>query len=475
MERQAEIFDKLTVKLVQSDYSSVIAREACSRTDEGRFDAFFIVKLDEILERHELWSALLPRVEPFYAVKCNDDPAVLSTLVRLGTGFDCASKVEIEKILALKVPPNRIVFANPCKQFPHLEYAAEQNVDLTTFDNECELHKVKRCHPNAKLILRILPPVKSDGPYWLGEKFGCHCDSVVQLLRLAKKLELYVIGVSFHVGNECSNSTAFTASIALARTIFDLAEAEGFNFHLLDIGGGFPGDTSSFEKLCPAINQALDLHFPESTDVRIIAEPGRYYVASAFTLVTNVIGFRAVRAPNVANGCCTENGPTDETQYMYYINEGRYGSMYCALIFEKYTPTLLSPQRSATELTYKSSVWGPTCCSTDCIIKECLLPKLDCGDWLLFHNLGAYTVCLTSDFNGMENAKCNYYMQGENWFNLNRDLKSSTATICNALPDHDGTIIATIGNALPDGTIIEKSVDPFHDCSAEMKFPWNDS
>ncbi len=35
----------------------------------------------------------MPRVTPFYAVKCNPEPGVLRLLNSLGTGFDCASKV----------------------------------------------------------------------------------------------------------------------------------------------------------------------------------------------------------------------------------------------------------------------------------------------------------------------------------------------------------------------------------------------
>ena len=52
-----------------------------------------MVNLGQLLSRYDKWMANLRQVHPFYAVKCNDDPAILKTLAGLGCGFDCASKV----------------------------------------------------------------------------------------------------------------------------------------------------------------------------------------------------------------------------------------------------------------------------------------------------------------------------------------------------------------------------------------------
>lgn len=57
---------------------------------------------------------------------------------------------EIAAVLKLGVKPSRIVYANPCKQNSYIRYAAKQNVDLMTFDNEAELYKVKMAFPNAR-------------------------------------------------------------------------------------------------------------------------------------------------------------------------------------------------------------------------------------------------------------------------------------------------------------------------------------
>ena len=60
---------------------------------------------------------------------------------------------ELQAILTLGVPPERIIYANPCKQVSHLKYAARKGVELMTFDNEGELHKVKEYCPNAKYVV----------------------------------------------------------------------------------------------------------------------------------------------------------------------------------------------------------------------------------------------------------------------------------------------------------------------------------
>lgn len=72
----------------------------------------------------------MPRVQPFYAVKCNPDPMLLRTLAALGCGFDCAAAREITDVLALGVPPERILYACPCKRPLDLECAVEGGVHV---------------------------------------------------------------------------------------------------------------------------------------------------------------------------------------------------------------------------------------------------------------------------------------------------------------------------------------------------------
>jgi len=390
---------------------------ACGREDKD--DAFFIADFGDVVRKFKLWNSQLPRVEPFYAVKCNEDLGLLSVLAQLKVGFDCASKAEIQKILDMKVSPDRIIYANPCKQNSHIRFASKHNVSLMTFDNLNELVKIKTNFPDAKLVVRIMPPDDTKSRCPLGCKYGCDIKQVPKLLKAAKDMGLSVVGVSFHVGSGCYDTTAFPASVAAARTVFDMGEKAGYHFELLDIGGGFPGQKSaevSFEEITAPLRHALDMYFPESMGVRIIAEPGRFFAASAFTLCVNIIAKRVI--PRDANDDPEEfSSSADlEPKFMYYVNDGVYGSFNC-LLFDhaEVEACLVDPEEYEGEMRFSSSVWGPTCDGLDCILKDCQLPELESGDWLVFRDMGAYTMCAASNFNGMPKPRCYHLMQEHHW------------------------------------------------------------
>lgn len=91
-----------------------------------------------------------------------------------------------------------------------------------------------------RLVLRIKSD-SNDARVSLGQKFGCEPDEATQLLELAKTLNLNVVGLSFHVGTEVRDVTCYGSAIFICRKIFDDAKSLGFDFNLLDIGGGYEG------------------------------------------------------------------------------------------------------------------------------------------------------------------------------------------------------------------------------------------
>lgn len=164
-----------------------------------------------------------------------------------------------------------------------------------TFDNGDELTKVIKYHPNAKMVLRILTD-DSGSLCRLGLKFGAPLGEVRALLQKAKGLSINVTGISFHCGSGCTNPALYGDAVRRARWAFDVAAEEGFAFDFLDVGGGF--EDENFEAIASILRGALDQYFPldgMGAGVRIIAEPGRYYVSKAFELATNIIARRAAR------------------------------------------------------------------------------------------------------------------------------------------------------------------------------------
>ena len=277
-----------------------------------------------------------------------------------------------------------------------------------TFDNTDELHKVKQLYPGAELFLRICTD-DSSSLCRLSLKFGAAMDSTDELLALAKELGLNVVGVSFHVGSGASDPLAFLKAVKDARTVFDKAAEHGFSLHTLDVGGGFCGET--FEDMAAVLREALDLYIP--SHIIIIGEPGRYYVSSAFTLAAHIIARRTIEHP-----------PTRGKSYMLYLNDGLYGN-FSSIMFDHQNPIAqvlrsgdrsyydtIASKESADGIEY--SIWGPTCDGIDRITESIRFDHaLDVGDWLYFENMGAYTKCSATKFNGFTDAHDVVYVSSE--------------------------------------------------------------
>lgn len=374
--------------------------------------AFFVADLSQVYRQHQRWITCLPEITPYYAVKCNPDPYVLRLLAALGAGFDCASNGEISQVISIGgIDPSRIIFANPCKANSFIRNAGKVGVDTMTFDNIDELYKVSRTHPRAKLVVRILTD-DTKSLCQLGLKYGAPLVTVPGLLAKAKELNLDVIGVSFHVGSGCYDPSVYSDAIVRARSVFDMGKDAGFSFSLLDVGGGF--EDSLFEQAASVLTDAIQQQFPDRRHIKVIAEPGRFYVSKAFKLAANIIARRAPFSDS-STEVATES---DQPAVMYYINDGVYGAFNCILFDHQVAqPYVLSMNGSfhvpSSEPLCTSSVWGPTCDSIDCVCPKTELPAgLRVGDWLGFENMGAYTVCAASQFNGFEVSKVVYTLGG---------------------------------------------------------------
>jgi len=386
---------EVDVQCLPRDYDQeALLQSFCERTDE----AFYVVDLGCVRQQVAQWRALLPRVAPFYAVKCNPNPVIIRLLAEQGVNFDCASAVEIELVLSLGVDPERIIFANPCKFPAHIKAAHRMGVDLMTFDNADELVKIARCNPAARVVLRIATD-DSKAMCRFSTKFGAQPHDFEALIRKCVELRLDLVGVSFHVGSGSSDNTVYPSTLRVARDVFDLAATHGIKMSLLDIGGGFPGVADwnpSFPQLAAGIRPALDELFPNN--VRVIGEPGRYMVARSHALCVNVTSRRLT---------AEESGDN----VLYYVDDGVYGSFSCMPFdHQKPEPQVFAEQRN--RAVRKSTIFGPTCDSLDCLGKEFELPVMEPGEWLYFNIMGAYTSASTTHFNGFK-TKVFYYVDSD--------------------------------------------------------------
>ena len=327
-----------------------------------------------------------------------------------------------------------------------------------TFDNQEELYKIARIFSDARLVLRIKVD-DSKSIFKLNRKFGASVPDALNLLEIAKKLNLNVVGISFHVGSNCESVDPYVNAIKDAKLVFAYGQSLNFDMQILDIGGGFPGAVDAkvtFEEIAEAISQTIDQLFPPSLvdGLRIIAEPGTYYVESSSTLVTQVISRRelhlkpdeiAINKQRVlekglfcpakrlrskpstwANNAVEleKNSCVDyQRELMYYLNDGLFGSFLCIqfgnwfkLPEPFYTSLINDAAVPADEITrqdqtyVQSVLWGPTCDQTDLICDSVLMPELNVGDFIIFRKIGAYTNALATRFNGFPLASFRHQM-----------------------------------------------------------------
>ncbi|XP_071655141.1 antizyme inhibitor 2 isoform X2 [Patagioenas fasciata] len=210
--------------------------ELCQASDQ---QAFFVADLGDIVKKHLRFLKALPRVKPYFPVKCNGSEGVIRLLAELGAGFACTNKAEISRVQNIGVPADKIFYSSPCKQVAHIKYAASRGVRLMAFDNEVELSKVARSHPHARMLLGIA--ADSSPSAHPSMMFGTTLKSCRHLLEAAKEQAVEVVGVSFHLGSSGLEPQAFAQSLATAQLAFEMGTELGYQMHLLDIGGGFPG------------------------------------------------------------------------------------------------------------------------------------------------------------------------------------------------------------------------------------------
>lgn len=361
-----------------------------------------IIDHDRIRQNYRTFKKHLPRVQAYYAVKANSNQEIIRTLFDEGASFDVASYNEFmqvyEHIQHLREKDkdfyiwDKIIFSNTIKDRDTLKKIRRYK-PLVTYDNDDELQKIKTDCDTAGLVLRLkVPDIGSQVE--LSSKFGAEPGEALTLIEQAFDLGLVVEGLSFHVGSQCTVFDNYIAALDIVSQVFHDARNRGYNVNIVDIGGGFPVPYDShvpqFEKLARIITAELARLFPE--DAEILAEPGRFMVATAAGLVTEIVG-KARRDGKV----------------IYYINDGVYHT-FSGVVYDHWIPNFhvlsSSDNQNKTDAMEICAVVGPTCDSFDKISLSQQLPAdLRIGDYLYTENIGAYSIASSTRFNGYEGAK----------------------------------------------------------------------
>ncbi len=362
-----------------------LERESVEKLADKYGSPLLVLSLKQIEANYNCLKTYMPRARVFYAIKANPHPAILKTMIAMGSSFDVASDGEIRTLHEMGVDGERLIYANPVKTTGGLQACRACGVSKMTFDSASEIEKIKAICPDATVLLRLRID-NSSAHVDLNKKFGAAREHALELMLKAKEAGLDMAGVAFHVGSQTVSADPCLHGLDIARELFEEAEEAGLKLRILDIGGGFPIPEPkvrfNLPEMLKQINARLDEDFP---GIDVWAEPGRYICGTAVNLITSVIGVN-------------ERGG----QPWYFLDEGLYGT-FSGVIFDQWDFKLISFKEGEDKVA--ATFAGPSCDSLDIMFRGKMTVPLEVGDLLLVPSCGAYTSASATTFNGFGKAR----------------------------------------------------------------------
>jgi len=332
-------------------------------------------------------AAQLSGFDVHYAVKCNPAPEVLSALAAQGCRFEVASIGELAMVEAIGTRAADVLFSNPVKPPAAIAEAHRRGLTRFAFDSECEVRKLAVHAPGSSVYVRLaVDDTQSRFP--LSRKFGADLDEAERLMLLAQDLGLVPYGVTFHVGSQCTDPSAWPRAIGRCGQLFERLASHGIQLDMLDIGGGFPVEytepTPAIAAIAIAIRAAID-QLPHPPSV-LVAEPGRFLAAGCGVMVATVIGLASRSDGRWA-----------------YLDVGGYNGLMEAVQTGGRWQFPLHTSRADADFAphVPFTVTGPTCDASDTLFYDASLPAgLEVGDRVYIGMAGAYSLSYASSFNG---------------------------------------------------------------------------
>ncbi len=349
---------------------------------------FFLFSKKRILHNLKEYKKLFPGALIQYAMKANAEPKAMKVILKEGSGFEVASKYELDILKKIKVPPEKIIYGTSVKPVSHIKEFLDYGVDRFSFDSLFELEKIASMSPKAKVYIRVAVNDKGS-VFRFSEKFGTEKENIVPFLERAKQLGLHPYGISFHVGSQASNVMAWSNALeGLANSMNQLSQL-GITLDVINIGGGFPCNTylssANILPLEEVAHHTLLQYKKLPYQPKLILEPGRGIVADAGVLVASVIG------------------RVDRKEHTWlFLDAGVYSGLFESMVYQgstRYRITAMRQTPGVEETLF--ALAGPTGDSPDVITREVMLPRdIDVGDKIIIHDIGAYSLPATCPFNG---------------------------------------------------------------------------
>ncbi|WP_421558225.1 diaminopimelate decarboxylase [Pseudomonas canadensis] len=323
-----------------------------------------------------------------YAVKANSNLGVLNVLARLGAGFDIVSRGELERVLAAGGKADKIVFSGVGKTRDDMRRALEVGVHCFNIESTDELERLQvvaaEMGVRAPISLRVNPDVDAGTHPYIStglkeNKFGIAiADAEDVYIRAAQLPNLEVLGVDCHIGSQLTTLPPFLDALDRLLALIDRLGECGIYLHHIDLGGGVGVRYRDEEPpLIADYIQAVRERI-EGRDLTLMFEPGRYIVANAGVLLTQVEYLKHTEHKDFAIVDAAMNDLIRPALYQAWMNV-----------------TAVTPRASEARA---YDIVGPICETGDFLAKDRQL-ALEEGDLLAVHSAGAYGFVMSSNYN----------------------------------------------------------------------------
>lgn len=372
------------------DYYSAETFARIKEFADQRETPFVVIDLPTIANAYDELEREFDYADIYYAVKANPAVQILQLLRDRGANFDIASRYELDKVMDLGVAAERISYGNTIKKAKDIRYFYERGVRLFATDAESDLAAIAREAPGSRVYVRILTEGTLTADWPLSRKFGCESEMAMDLLVQARDMGLQPYGVSFHVGSQQREISAWDAALAKVRVIFErLREEQGIELQMINMGGGFPANyisrTNDLATYAEEITRFLQEDFGTELP-RIFIEPGRSLIANAGVLVSEVV-------------MISRKARTALSRWVF-VDVGKFSGL-----IETLDESIKYPVYTEKSGDDEGCVLaGPTCDSADIMYEHFKYPlplSLEAGDRLYWLSTGAYTTSYSAvEFNG---------------------------------------------------------------------------
>lgn len=419
-----------------------VAREVLSRDRRARLPLVLFDR-DALTAQVELWRRHLGEVEPHFAVKTCNAPAVLAHLHALGLSFDAATAGEIRLLERLGVPRERVICTHPIRDEDDLRAIARYRPRALVVENASELRKLERFGIPAKsyspeIFVRLELPFGG-----LSGKFGVEVASLQRdedgelhwkfvtsparrIFQEARAIEQETgcrygaLGLSSHVGTNTPKTDKYEILLRVFAHLRHRLMERGIEVTRWNLGGGYP-DTekprehgTTQDAFLAGLGKLVREHAARDAALSFLAEPGRFLVSNSGTVVIGVMQVDERRLLPQADGAYVEV-PHLKVQ----MNDGLYGNLLGERHDEKdwcFVPLRLDQEARPFSMEVLPAILnGKTCDSWDRMARMRALPRdLGAGDLLLVPHAGAYTLVTATDFNSAPRSQMCLYGRDAN-------------------------------------------------------------